>query len=584
MNDGSAGWRIEPQPINAGPTFFTVPPTAARFVALYGMPSSRTTRAHLPAGTVLDGRFRIGEPLGSGGMGTVYRAVQTTMGRPVAVKVLRKEIARDPMAVKRFHREAQAVSVLTHPNVVTVHDFGQLADATLYLVLELIEGRDLANLIEEQRPLPPERVVHIARQILDALEEAHSRGVYHRDLKPENILLSHHAGNIDFVKVVDFGLAKVSAEATLTKTGEVFGTPVYISPEQARGLRADHRADLYAMGVVLYEMLTGHPPFRGNSGMALLMKHMRERPPSFVEAAPQVELGAALQQTVMRALSKRPEDRFQSAAEMRDALLAGLESHGHEFATDPCATQLDDPNATDPSLSPPPEAGMAPTAELSDAESQKLRRMVAEHARDAPPAVGLESESTELVDLEAMGVKPSPKRVAAIAAGALLLLVLAVWAMSSPEAPTPTTAIVPPPTPAAPPPKKRAPVKTAPAAHTVALASTPRGAAVEVAVRSPGATADVVHRFADSPARLSVSAGSHVRATFQLAGHAPATVSWTSDGDRELVQHLIARPEPAAPRPARKARAEPVRKRAPAPPPRSAPAAPEPEEELDDLK
>ena len=578
------------------------------------MATSRTTRAHLPAGTVLDGRFRLGEPLGSGGMGTVYRAVQTTIGREVAVKVLRKDIARDTVAVKRFHREAQAVSILKHPNVVTVHDFGQLADASLYLVLELIEGRDLGHLIEEQGRLAPERVVHIASQILDALEEAHSQGVVHRDLKPDNILLSNRAGNLDFVKVVDFGLAKVAEQATLTKTGEVFGTPVYISPEQARGQRSDHRVDLYALGVVLYEMFTGAPPFRGHSSMALLMKHMRERPPSFVQSAPDLELGAALQQVVMRALEKRPQDRYGSAAEMRDAMKGALDAHEREFNTDPYLTGVDDPRRTDPNLGPSPgdTVGSAPTAELSEVDSSALRALAASRASttvgDAPAAsvepkserasmAGLDSEGTDIIDLEAIGLQARPLRGLAVAGAALAAFALLVWLLlpSEPPAPEPAVAAVKPveeipagtaPAKPAAPKEAQAPAKAPMASsHAVALASTPVGAAVEVAVRSPGATVAVVHRFAQTPARLAVTAGSEVRATFRLDGHTPATLSWKSDGDRELVQHLVA--QAVSPRGARRepsAREPSAEKNAPPTPPRPTVPAKSEEEELDDLK
>jgi serine/threonine-protein kinase len=235
-------------------------------------------------GRTLDKRYVIDARLGAGGMGTVYVATQTAVGRKVAIKLLPDSIASDMGAVKRFMQEAKAASTLSHPNVVTIHDFGQTDEGHLFLVMELVEGQTLARVLKNEGALDPERAVRIAVQILNAVEDAHNRGIVHRDLKPENVIISPRSGNPDFAKVLDFGLAKIADDASqggdgLTKTGQVFGTPAYMSPEQARGERCDLRTDLYAVGVMLYEMLSGRRPFDGESPISILVKHMHEPPP-----------------------------------------------------------------------------------------------------------------------------------------------------------------------------------------------------------------------------------------------------------------------------------------------------------------
>ncbi len=199
------------------------------------------------AGKVIDGRYRIEKKLGAGGMGAVFTGVQTAVGRKVAIKVLAKDVATNVQAVKRFMQEAKAASALSHPNTITIHDFGQTEEGLLYLVMELVPGETLSAVIRREGAMRPSRAVRIASQVLNALEEAHSRGIIHRDLKPENVIVSPRTGNPDFLKVLDFGLAKLTEggdDNGLTQTGQVFGTPAYMSPEQARGETCDGRADL----------------------------------------------------------------------------------------------------------------------------------------------------------------------------------------------------------------------------------------------------------------------------------------------------------------------------------------------------
>ena len=210
-------------------------------------------------GTILAGRYRIEQLLGSGGMGAVYRAEHVHMRKAVAVKVLHREMTAFPEVVARFEREAVAAGRIDHPHVVSASDFGQLEDGSFYLALEFAEGHSLAKLVHTEGALQPERALRIARQIAEALQAAHGVGIVHRDLKPENVMLVVKDSDPDYVKVLDFGIAKIKVEGAaeqpaLTQIGTVFGTPEYMSPEQARGEPADARADLYTVGVILYEM------------------------------------------------------------------------------------------------------------------------------------------------------------------------------------------------------------------------------------------------------------------------------------------------------------------------------------------
>ncbi|MDH5492214.1 MAG: protein kinase, partial [Myxococcales bacterium] len=228
-------------------------------------------------GQVLLDQFRIEEKIGSGGMGTVYRAHQTSIGRDVAVKVLHPELAQNAEAIRRFQREARVATSLDHPNVVRVFLYGDLPDRTLYLVMEHLEGRPLLDLLG-QGPLPLERALHIATQICDGVGEAHARGIVHRDIKPENILIVRRGADPDFVKVLDFGIARVlwDEHTQVTQSGMIFGTAKYISPEGASGEATDMRSDVYSIAVLAYQLLTGEVPFSGRTPVSLLMKHIHQ--------------------------------------------------------------------------------------------------------------------------------------------------------------------------------------------------------------------------------------------------------------------------------------------------------------------
>jgi serine/threonine protein kinase/tetratricopeptide (TPR) repeat protein len=279
-------------------------------------------------GRALPGGYLILELVGIGGMGRVYRAEQTNLGRTVAVKIIHPHLVGEENAAARFITEARAASRLNHPNSVGIIDFGKTPDGQLYLVMEFLRGRDLARVTYEDGPLPFRRIVDVLKQTLAALAEAHSENIIHRDLKPENIILEPVRSGGDFVKVVDFGLAKMRAETqqpSITSPGIVCGTPEYMSPEQARGDPLDARSDLYAVGVILYQLTTGKLPFEADSPTQVVLAHLTQPPRDPREVAPERQIPQPLVELTLRALAKDPKDRPQDAdafaAELSGALL-----------------------------------------------------------------------------------------------------------------------------------------------------------------------------------------------------------------------------------------------------------------------
>ncbi len=276
-------------------------------------------------GTTIGGRYHIERLLGEGGMGAVYQAEHTLMHKRVAVKVLHAEMSQMAEVVARFEREAMAAAHIEHPNVATATDFGKLDDGSFFLVLEFVEGKSLRDVIKDG-PFSVARALHVARQIASALSRAHGLGIVHRDLKPENVMLVTRDADTDFVKVLDFGIAKVpvgdiapkssAGDKALTQAGMIYGTPEYMPPEQALGQEVDRRADLYALGIMLYEMLAGKRPFDDESKVKLLGKHITAPVPPFP-----AELGVSpeLEALVMKLLAKDPNDRLQEAREAIEA-------------------------------------------------------------------------------------------------------------------------------------------------------------------------------------------------------------------------------------------------------------------------
>lgn len=274
-------------------------------------------------GCTLPGGHVVLELIDVGGMGRVYRAEQKMLGRTVAVKIIHPHLLGDETVEARFITEARAASQLNHPNSVGVIDFGKF-EGRLYMVMEYLRGRDLATVAHEEAPLDPARILDIMTQTLAALEEAHHNGIIHRDLKPENIVLAPLRSGGDFVKVLDFGLAKVLQAVRegkrITDPGMVCGTPEYMAPEQARGDAVDHRADLYACGVLLFELLCGQLPFDGGSPREVVLMHLSSLPPDPRTVAPDRGLWPELVDVVLKALAKSPSERFQTASELAEAL------------------------------------------------------------------------------------------------------------------------------------------------------------------------------------------------------------------------------------------------------------------------
>jgi serine/threonine protein kinase len=279
------------------------------------------------AGTLLLDRYRLIKKLGEGGMGAVYLAEHVTIKKRCAIKVLNPEYAHKADLVERFLQEARAASMIAHENVVEITDFGAAPNGSVFFVMEMLVGEDLADTIKREAPMPWSRVAPMALQICRALGAAHAKGVIHRDMKPENCFRIERSGNPDFIKVLDFGIAKVTSEdpnetaGRLTSTGMIFGTPTYMSPEQAQGQRVDHRSDIYALGVILYELLTGKVPFSADNFMGILTKHMFDQPVAPSEVAPQAGISPEVEALVLKALQKDRGFRFQSMQELAQAIL-----------------------------------------------------------------------------------------------------------------------------------------------------------------------------------------------------------------------------------------------------------------------
>jgi len=288
-------------------------------------------------GTVVAGRYKVIKLLGEGGMGAVYLAEHFAIEKKVALKVLHPEYATKGDIVTRFQQEAISASRIKHPNVLEVFDFGQLDSGSFFLAMEFLEGNDLADEIQKNRVLAPDVGLRFALQICRALAAAHAKGVVHRDMKPENVFIQRTADGESIVKIVDFGIAQLrtneeaaagAKQRRLTRTGMIFGTPEYMSPEQAAGRHADLRADVYAVGIILYEMFTGAVPFTGETFLAVLARHLNDVPPAMSAVYPELGISPEFQAVILRALEKSPDARFQTMTELSQALGATPEARG----------------------------------------------------------------------------------------------------------------------------------------------------------------------------------------------------------------------------------------------------------------
>jgi predicted Ser/Thr protein kinase len=352
-------------------------------------------------GKTLADRFEIIERIGEGGTGVVYRAKQLSVDRTIAIKVLGAHVSTDPSWVKRFHNEARAASRLDHPNTVRLIDFGQTKEGLLFIAMEYLHGKSLRAEIDRVTRLPPNRVLRIVSQMCASLSEAHQQGIIHRDIKPDNVYLVDMKGAGDYVKVLDFSVAKMDApDAQVTRAGVVFGTPQYMSPEQGRGIPLDARSDIYAVGIVAYEMLTGKPPFDAKVPTEVVMMHLRDKP------APLSGLPPQLMDIVMRTLEKDPAKRQQSAdaldqecqqclAELFPRQTPGL---GHQVTPQPMAAPPPAMTAPPPAAAShaPPAAGAPPLAEMKTMMAMEAPRPSAAAPAHAPP-----SEQKTMMAMEA---------------------------------------------------------------------------------------------------------------------------------------------------------------------------------------
>ena len=318
------------------------------------------------------GNYEVREKLGEGGMGAVYLAEHPRIGKKVALKILHSEFSANEEVVERFFNEAKAVNDIQHPNIVDIIDFGELRDESggkiVYFIMEFLDGQPLNKVIRREAPLPTPRALHIASQIADALAASHRNQIVHRDLKPDNVALLQRQREQDFVKVLDFGIAKLTGDQQIshrTRTGMVMGTPAYMSPEQCEGKgQIDHRTDCYALGILLYEMLTGRVPFQGEGYGEVLVQHLTQVPQRPASLVPTID--AFVEAVCMKALEKRPDDRFPTMDEMRQALqdprgyvearggLAAFAGPGASASAPGAPTKVLNPSASQPYAAPTP--------------------------------------------------------------------------------------------------------------------------------------------------------------------------------------------------------------------------------------
>jgi serine/threonine protein kinase len=440
-------------------------------------PTKTATASSAPAvdpllGRVINGRFKILSVVARGGMGKVYRAEQAPLGRVVALKVLNPNYSgeNDPEFHKRFFLEASIVARLSHSNTVTLYDYGQTDDGVYFMAMELLEGRTLHRRLRDEGPVDAARALHITLQVCRSLREAHGLGVIHRDLKPANIFLLHRDDDRDFVKVLDFGLVKLtdSDGESLTQTGLFMGSPKYMAPEQIRGEKVSPATDVYSLGVILFEMLTGRVPFDKPNSVNLLMAHVSDPVPALTEVKPDLSVPAVVEDLVYRCLSKSPEDRFASMDELiaaikytaQGALPPGAMLSGTgDFLSSLAPPALSSGEqlaraSTPPALPAAPRSPLPPPLPTDD---------------DAAPSITAEPAPSITAAPAPVPPAPVPRRSFAPAAVGLFALSVAVGAaLHTLRRPSPATPVT-------------APAVSAPAparALTVAIDSDPSGADV----------------------------------------------------------------------------------------------------------
>jgi serine/threonine-protein kinase len=508
-------------------------------------------------GITIAERYKVIRKLGEGGMGVVYLAEHVFIEKKVALKILSEDFARKADLVARFMQEAKAASKIGHENIVDITDFGETTSGSVFFAMEFLDGMDLAGHIRSGGAMPFARARFIMNQICRALGAAHAKGIIHRDMKPENVYLVTREGKPDFVKILDFGIAKMSAleegGSRLTRTGMIFGTPEYMSPEQARGDRPDHRVDIYAAGCILYEMLTGDVPFHAETFMGVLTKHMFEEPEPPSKRNPAASIPGDVESVCLRALAKDREQRFQTMKELALAL---------EGCTGGDLSRAWGNEGSGVVLTP----GMRePSQAFRVAGGSQVAAAVASSATMAPSAMTAPAAKTS----RALLVAALVVALALVGGGAAVLLT------RRPASPT-TTAPAPVATPAvatvAPPPKPAEPSK--PSKFTMSISTQPSGAEVFNGVEILGTTpCDIELDASTTPVEL----------TLKKKGYRDQPLKVIPDRNHDFLADLLPAAKAHAPaRPAHAASAPVV-----APPPPSKPAEPAPSKpagKLRDLK
>jgi serine/threonine-protein kinase len=527
-------------------------------------------------GRVINERYRVVSLLARGGMGRVYRAEQSPLGRAVALKVLHPNYKgeHDPEFHKRFFLEAATCAKLTHPNTVTIFDYGRSDDDVYFIAMELLEGRTLHRALRDDVVIEPTRALHITRQICRSLREAHAIHIVHRDLKPANIFLIEHDDDADFVKVLDFGLVKNTEDTTedLTQTGLFMGSPKYMAPEQIQGERADGRVDIYALGVMLYEMLVGKVPFDRPNSVNILMAHVHEAPPPFAKINPAVNISPALEAVVMKCMAKNPTERFPSMDELLKALkiVGDAEMHSYtgsrELPLPPDAMSRGTPNpdVSSPNLTPSHVTGvpkLRPQDPTPTAFSAPPMNSGLASGEMSVPMSGplMRPDASGSTVLPAPAAATSPKwlwpfvaLVLALALGAVAFVVMQrppqtavttnpttdpttqLPATDPATDPTPTTnPTTDPVNPTTDPTQPEVPVA---APVTLTLTSTPSGALVRVGEHRAGPTPTELVLTPEEAAQ-----GSELEVVFSLNGFVPQTVRRTVEGESLAVDARLAR-------------------------------------------
>jgi serine/threonine protein kinase len=505
-------------------------------------------------GRVINDRYKIIEQIGSGGMGRVYRALQAPLDRVVALKVLGAGHDRDPNFYKRFFLEASVTAKLTHPNTITLYDYGRTQDGIFFIAMEYLAGRTLSQAMQQDGTLPQDRVVHIAQQICRSLREAHALGIIHRDLKPANVILLRQHDDHDFVKVLDFGLVKFfhgdNPEGDITNAGTFMGSPHYIAPEQARNQSPDQRCDIYSLGVLLYHMLIGRVPFTAAAPVDIILKHLHEPPPSLSHARPDLSIVPMLEAIVLRCLAKAREERYQSMDELLAQLkivrtqLTGVSSPAsippHPMDTSPGMRALSaaDLAQTPPTPQPAMKTPSEPMPAITSTPALGMRPVHKPHVVMPPPPPPEAYEVTprpgrprgapapvKRSALRAAILVPAALGVAGIVGVALFLRTLAQQPAALPPMP------VSPPVAAASPAQAPAGQSNEPAAYQTANSGT-----TLVTVTSTPTGADILdvdnRLLGNTPFDLRVPTAKPLQLTVRHDGYKSITLKKKAEGER----------------------------------------------------